>query len=101
MALQGKAGSIEAAICVVFASIIFSSIVNAAGSPVDEAALQELISENEDIRWTVDELAFFLATHNFDAAPENGYMAVRLDDATYKMVPYGDRPGLSKAVISN
>jgi len=36
---------------------------------------------------TVEDLAFFLATHNFNATPKDGYVQVIVDGTIYKAVP--------------
>ena len=50
----------------------------------------------------VMDLAFLLATHSFDATPEDGYVIVKLDGMIYNLTPNGKKPGLSEVtVISN
>ncbi|MDQ1261777.1 MAG: hypothetical protein QG575_958, partial [Euryarchaeota archaeon] len=36
----------------------------------------------------------FLLTHNFDAKPMGDYVELNLNEATYKLIPNGDKPGL-------
>ena len=83
-------------IVVVVLCIISATIGNAAGTPEDKSSLMELISNNEDVHMTVDDLAFFLVTHNFDATPKGSYVLVKLDGTAYKLVPNGDKPGLAE-----
>lgn len=44
---------------------------------------------------TSNDLAFFLATHNYDATPKDSYVVVKLDGMVYKAVPNGYGPGLA------
>jgi hypothetical protein len=59
----------------------------------------KLISENEDPLMTSNDLAFFLASHDFDATPNVGYVEVKLYGAVYKAVPNGNGPGLADLTI--
>ncbi|MCX6673660.1 MAG: hypothetical protein NTY37_07775 [Methanothrix sp.] len=59
----------------------------------------KLISETEDLRIGVNDLAFILATHDFDATPKGDYVEVRLNDAVLKLVPNGQQPGLANVTI--
>jgi hypothetical protein len=36
---------------------------------------------------TSNDLAFFLASHNFDATPKDGYVEVKLDGLVHKRSP--------------
>lgn len=51
-------------------------------------------ASGEDIRMNSQDLAFFLATHNYSAVPEDGYVNVDLDGKICRLVPNGDKPGL-------
>jgi len=85
--------SISALVCVAFA-------LSSLASGVDEyAEFSKLISQNEDTRITADDLAFFLATHNYDATPMDSYVQVKIDDIIYMVVPNGDHPGLGDLSI--
>jgi hypothetical protein len=55
----------------------------------------KLISENEDPLINVNDLAFLLVTHNFDAIPKKDFVEVHLDKTVYKLVPNGAYPGLA------
>ena len=61
--------------------------------------LSELISQNEDMHITTDDLAFFLAMHNYDATPMDGYVQVKIDDIICMVVPNGAHPGLDDLSI--
>jgi hypothetical protein len=63
--------------------------------------LSKLISQNEDVRITAYDLAFFLATHDYDATPKDGYVQVKMDGIIYKVVPNGANPGLADISIIN
>jgi hypothetical protein len=65
----------------------------------DNSALMKLISQNEDSRMGVKDLAFFLVTHDFDAAPKKDYVEVHMDNTVYKLVPNGQYPGLANETI--
>jgi hypothetical protein len=50
---------------------------------------------------TVNDLAFFLATHNFDAIPKEGYVQVKINGSVYKVMPNGTNPGLADILVVN
>ena len=52
------------------------------------------ISGFDDPRMNSDDLAFYLATHDFDATPKDGYVEVDLAGNVYKLTPNGSAPGL-------
>jgi len=92
------------AICLM-AAIICAALafaIPASGASDDYSALMKLITDNEDSHMNVLDLAFFLATHNFDATPEEGYVIVKLDGTIYSLTPNGEKPGLAEVtIISN
>jgi hypothetical protein len=63
--------------------------------------LSKLISQSEDTNMTPNDLAFFLATHNYDATPKNGYVQVKIDSTIYKIVPNGSQPRLADLSVIN
>jgi hypothetical protein len=65
---------------------------SASGTDINE--LKELISSFDDPKITVQDLAFFLLTHNFDAKPMGDHVELNLDGAIYRLVPNGNKPGL-------
>jgi hypothetical protein len=65
----------------------------------DNSVLMKLISQNEDSRMGVKDLAFFLVTHDFDAIPKKDYVEVNIDDTVYNLVPNGQYPGLANETI--
>jgi hypothetical protein len=82
------------------AALVCAELVPAgyASGVVESTELSKLISQNEDVHVTPNDLAFFLATHNFDATPKNGYVQVRIDGTIYRVVPNGARPGLADLI---
>jgi hypothetical protein len=62
----------------------------------EENDLWLLISSYEDIGITVQDLAFFLATHGYDATPEGSYVTVRFSDGSMAyLTPNGGEPRLA------
>jgi hypothetical protein len=86
---------IIALVCVAFAPASYAS------GAVISTELSKLISQNEDVHMTAEDLAFFLATHNFDAMPKDGYVQVKMDGTIYKLVPNGAAPGLADLTTLN
>ena len=75
------------------AMIIFAGCSTATSD--DYSNLMKLINETEDVRMDAQDLAFFLATHNFDATPKGDYAIVKIDSRIYKVVPNGAQKGLA------
>jgi len=84
---------------VVFALLISLSFSPLSSAATDKSGLMKLISETEDLRISVNDLAFILATHDFNAVPKGDYVEVRLNDAVLKLVPNGQQPGLADVTI--
>ena len=72
-----------------------------ASGVADCKEMTKLISQSGDARMTPNDLAFFLATHNYDATPKDGYVQVKIDGTIYKVVPNGANPGLADLSIVN
>jgi hypothetical protein len=89
---------IVASLIVVLAPLAFAPAGFAYGS-ADSFDLSKLISQNEDARMTAEDLAFFLATHNYDATPKDGFVQVKINDTIYKLVPNGAAHGLADMSI--
>jgi len=70
------------------------------GAVAENRDLIELISQYQDIHMTVEDLAFFLATHNYNATPKDGYVQVIVDGTIYKAVP-NSTTGLAELTIMN
>jgi len=66
--------------------------VLASGNDISE--LRERIFSFEDSKITVQDLAFYLVTHNYDAIPRDGYVELQLDGESYRLVPNGNAPGV-------
>jgi hypothetical protein len=94
MKRHGAICQIAALICVAPA---FST--PASGASEDYFALMKLITENEDVHMDALDLAFFLATHNFEATPMDGYVVVKLEGTIYSLTPNGEKPGLADVTI--
>ena len=80
--------------------IVFVSANPAIGAAAENCDLTEVISQFYDTHMTVEDLAFFLATHNFNATPKEGYVQVIVDGAIYKAVP-NSTTGLAELAIMN
>jgi len=63
------------------------------------AGLTSLVSGSEDALVTYLDLAFILATHGYNASPQDGYALVNLNGTCYKLMPNGESPGLADIVI--
>ena len=86
---------LAALVCVAFAPASYAS------RAADSTELSKRISQNEDLQITPNDLAFFLATHNYDATPKDGYVQVKINGTIYKAVPNGANPGLVDLTIMN
>jgi hypothetical protein len=77
-----------------FSITVGLNIASASGEDISD--LKILISANEDIRMNSQDLATFLATHNYRAVPKDMAMHINVDLAgkIYKLVPNGNKPGL-------
>jgi len=71
---------LAALVCAAFAPASYASGV------ADCKEMTKLISQSGDARMTPNDLAFFLATHNYDATPKDGYVQVKIDGTVYKVV---------------
>jgi hypothetical protein len=65
----------------------------------DISDLKKLISGNEDTRMDTQDLAFFLATHNYNAVPRDGYVELNLNGKIYKLIPNSKKPGLRDIIV--
>jgi hypothetical protein len=57
--------------------------------------LNSSISGFDDPRMGAQDLAFYLASHGFDATPKSGFVEVDLGGHTCKLIPNGSAPGLA------
>jgi hypothetical protein len=76
-------------VCTAFAPASYASGV------ANSQELTKLVSQSNDARMTPNDLAFFLATHNYDAKPKDGYVQVSIDGIIYKVVPNSGLANLS------
>jgi hypothetical protein len=60
----------------------------------DISELRERLFSFEDTKITIQDLAFYLVTHNYDAVPRDGYVELLLDGESYRLVPNGNAPGV-------
>lgn len=80
------------------ALLILGITVSQVSSGSASAGYQDLLtlcSTNEDARMNVEDLAFLLVTHDFDAMPRGDYVEVRIDGSIYRMKPNAARAGLA------
>ena len=66
--------------------MVFISANPAFGAAIENSDLAKLVSQYHDNHMSVNDLAFFLATHNFDAPPKNGYVQVKIESTIYKVM---------------
>jgi hypothetical protein len=72
------------------AALTFAVFVTASpvfGAVAENHDLTIVISQYHDTRMTVEDLAFFLATHNYNATPKDDYVQITIDGTIYKAVP--------------
>ena len=79
---------------------LFVTASPAFGAVAENRDLTELISQYQDTHMTVEDLAFFLATHNYNATPKEGYVQVTIGGTVYKAVP-NSTTGLAELTIMN
>ena len=84
---------------IMVACIITAGLNTVSASGEDISDLKKLISVNEDVRMNFQDLAFFLATHNFNVVPKDSYVELDMNGRIYKLVPNGDKPGLCDIVF--
>lgn len=73
---------------------IMAISVTAATTSTDISDLKRIVSSFDDPPINPSDLAFFLATHNYDAVPNDGYVELDLNGRIYGLVPNGKEPGL-------
>jgi len=80
----------------VLAIVLILSLYLSSCHGTEENDLWLLLSSYEDISITVSDLAFFLATHGFDAKPEKSYVVVKFSSGKeVYLTPNGAAPGLA------
>jgi len=88
-------------IAIIMILILSQSFIALSSSAADNSALMTLISQNEDSRMGVKDLAFFLVTHDFDAYPKKDHVEVNIDGIVYNLVPNGQSPGLANVTAAS
>lgn len=79
----------------IMAACILMAFMNTASVMGEDISdLKNLISGNEDTRMNSQDLAFFLATHNYNAVPRDGYVELNLNGIIYRLIPNSEKPGL-------
>ncbi|VVB64605.1 Uncharacterised protein [uncultured archaeon] len=86
---------------VIFVLLAFLSIAPISTGVSDKSELMKLILGIEDPLINVNDLAFLLVTHNFDAVPKKDFVEVRLNETVYKLMPNGSHPGLANVTIES
>jgi len=74
------------------------SLPPACASNASLSDLESAISSFEDSRISVADLAFYLATHGFDASPKGSFVEVDLGGRVYRLAPNGPADGLCTIV---
>jgi hypothetical protein len=79
---------------------ILMAVTNTASAVSEDISdLKKLISGNEDTHMDTQDLAFFLATHNYNAVPRDGYVELNLNGTIYKLIPNSKKPGLCDIIV--
>lgn len=81
-------------ISIIQISILAGLLQMASASGNDILELRESLFAYEDPKIVVQDLAFYLVTHNYDAMPMDDYVEVKLNGTLYKLIPNGNKPGL-------
>ena len=81
-------------------SIIIMMALPTVGASRDSLSeLKYSISAFDDPRMGAQDLAFYLASHGFDATPKGGFVEVDLSGHTCKLTPNGSAPGLASIAV--
>jgi len=83
-----------AMIALVCMMAVVLSTITASAEGDDIYSVRNLITSFEDSLIDSSDLAFFLATHNYDAVPKGNHVDLNLDGKVYQLFPNGDAPGL-------
>ncbi|MCK9440215.1 MAG: hypothetical protein M0Q13_02170 [Methanothrix sp.] len=84
---------------IIFILLTTPSVIALSTTEAEYSVLIKSITTIEDPRMDVNDLAFFLVTHDFDAVPKRDHVEVRIDDTVYKLVPNGQYPGLANVTV--
>lgn len=66
------------------AAVAMIGFAAASASSDDKSNLKRIILASSDLNMNTQDLAFFLATHNYDVIPKAGYVKLRIDGQSYK-----------------
>ncbi|MFZ2472165.1 MAG: hypothetical protein WAW52_09535 [Methanothrix sp.] len=86
------------AICLISIAIILA-LPTVSASKATLSELKSAISSFDDPGMDTQDLAFYLATHDFDAKPKSGYVEVGLGGRICILNPNGSAPGLCSISI--
>jgi hypothetical protein len=86
---------------IIFVLLAFLSIAPISTGVADKSELMTQILGIEDPLINVNDLAFLLVTHDFDAMPKGDYVEVRLNNTIYKLVPNGRYQGLANVTFES
>jgi hypothetical protein len=83
--------------------IIASVCSTTSASASDEGLfdLKELTSSFDDPQMNSYDLAFYLATHGFNAVPDSGHVELSQSGSIYILTPNGEKPGLCDIELKN
>lgn len=87
-------------ICAISSILLMLALPPVSASSDTLSDLKSLISGFDDPSMSTDDLAFYLATHGFDASPKGGFVEVDLGGHIYKLSPNGSAPGLCTITIA-
>jgi hypothetical protein len=74
--------------------------ISNASSRDDISDLTALVSSFDDPLIDARDLAFYLATHNYNAVPNGGYAELDLKGGHYILTPNGKNPGLCDITLA-
>jgi hypothetical protein len=86
---------------VILVLLVPLSVAPLSSAVADKSELIKLITKNEDPIMNVNDLAFLLVTHDFDAVPKKDFVEVSLNKTVYKLVPNGKYPGLANVTVTS
>ena len=86
---------------VILVLLVPLSVAPLSSAVADKSELINLITKNEDPIMNVNDLAFLLVTHDFDAIPKKDFVEVRINKTVYKLAPNGKYPGLANVTVTS
>lgn len=83
-------------------TITFATMtINAPASDEGLSDLKKLTSSFDDPQMNSYDLAFYLATHGFNAVPKGGNVEMMLEGSIYILTPNGEKPELCDIKLKN